>query len=893
MERECPICGEVVTDDSLEYCPLCGNMLPPPEGMDEEGSEEVYVASIDEDLDLESIEEELDSLEVSYEDENSEDEKNDYEAGVFPGDGEEEIIEEGAEESSITDSLNEEESSPEMEDNYEPYEPDKTDEIEPYPDEGGKEPDESHEEAQTEEGVNPDISAVEAAAVAEAPVSAASGAATKQKKPNKRKKSKKKSRKDTGDGKKGRKPDSEERLEKKKKIREEAKKKESGPTIFNYYVLNTVTLLFFTILAVFTLVEFILLIFNITAEAPDVLFKLSPFLGSIMGMQEAPVLFVVVILLSVDAALHHWDKKKNLQISLIITVLMMIGLIFGVVTYQSTIDAILALMILLIFGLVFFLDWVSIQRYPKILEDPGRENLEEFLMKEEEIATILEEEEEKLSLKEQEIEELQQRIDLMGNQLAEEEEKLRMKEEEIAQIQAEIQMKEQELLAEEEEIAMKENELQTVIESELKQRMAEQMMEEEERLRMKEEELIRAKNELEIQRKLHEEAREKLRMKEQELNTLRSELEKQIRERLEEEEKLKMKEAATRMKEQDKQKRVLFPFTAMVGQEDMKKTLILNAIYPEIGGVLIKGNKGTGKSVSVRGLAEVLPDIEVTGCRFNCDPNDVENLCPECRAKYEKGELESFKRPVKVVDLPLNITEDRLLGSIDIEKILKEGTRSFEPGLLAEAHRGILYVDEINLLDDYIVDLLLDAASSGRVVIEREGISFTYPSKFIIVGSMNPEEGELRPQLLDRLALQVDVVGIKNVEDRMEIVRRRKEFTENPELFREKWSGEQAELKRKIMDARERLNSITTPPHILDIIGKLCVEFDVDGHRADIIVERAARANAAYEGRKEVTMEDLIVAATYALPHRARKVEAEFSRELIESAIKRLEKGGS
>ncbi len=639
--------------------------------------------------------------------------------------------------------------------------------------------------------------------------------------------------------------------------------------------------------------EFLLLEFNVTASAPRVLFSFAPILQPVVGRAGAPIILLVAILTGIDAALHYWDTKRNLWISLGVTAIMLLGLIIGIITSTDMVEMSSMAIALGFLGLIWILDYISIHRYPKVLEEIGRNNLEEFLLKEEEIEAIIQEEEEKLALKDQQIEELQQQIDLMSQQIAEEEERLRMKDEELAKIQSEIQMKEQELLAEEEEIRMKEQELQTVIEQELKRRMEEQLMEEEEKLRMKEEELIRARNELEIQRKLHEEAREKLRMKEQELATLRSELEKQIRERLEEEEMLKMKEAATRMKEQEKQKRVLYPFTAIVGQEDMKKALILNAIYPEIGGVLIRGQKGTGKSVSVRGLAEVLPDIKVTGCRFNCDPDDVDNLCPECRAKYEKGMLESFTRPVRVVDLPLNITEDRLLGSIDIEKILKEGVRSFEPGLLAEAHRGILYVDEINLLDDYIVDLLLDAASSGRVVIEREGISFTHPSKFIIVGSMNPEEGELRPQLLDRLALQVDVVGIKDVEERMEIVRRRKEFTENPEAFREKWKPKQEELRRKITEARERLNSITTPPHILEIIGKLCTEFEVDGHRADIIIERAARANAAFEGRKEVTIEDVIVAATYALPHRARKREEEFSREVVEKAVRRLEKGES
>ncbi len=860
MERHCPVCGEPIFDDSLKYCPACGSELP------------VDFGEEDASLDMNEASEEEKIREIEPEDEE--------ELKL-----EEEVSEEGG---------------------ISPYEMPEEGKATRFREETFAE--ESEETGGSEKLVA--ISGMEESEIAEPPA----GSETAEKrdelvKEKKKGKTDKDRKKKTGKGgkksreqkkekreganktkKRGKTPLS-EREKRKKRIREELEKGEEKRSIFHYYAINTATLLFFSVLAVFTLIEFLLLEFNITATAPRVLFNFAPILRPVVGRSGAPFLFLIAVLAGIDAALHYWDTKRNLWLSLGFTGIMMLGLLMALLTMHTTAEDILSVTLALGFvGLVFLVDYISILRYPKVLEDPGRANLEEYLLKDEEIQALLEEEEEKLSLKDQQIEELQQQIDMMSEQIAEEEEKLRMKDEELAQIQSEIQMKEQELLAEEEEIQMKEQELSSVIEQELKKRMEDQMMEEEERLRMKEEELIRARNELDIQRKLHEEAREKLRMKEQELGTLKSELEKQIRERLEEEEMLKMKEAATRMKEQEKQKRVLFPFTAMVGQEDMKKALILNAIYPEIGGVLIRGQKGTGKSVSVRGLAEVLPDIEVTGCRFNCDPNDIENLCPECRAKYEKGTLESFKRPVKVVDLPLNITEDRLLGSIDIEKILKEGVRSFEPGLLAEAHRGILYVDEINLLDDYIVDLLLDAASSGRVVIEREGISFTHPARFIIVGSMNPEEGELRPQLLDRLALEVGVVGIKDVEERMEIVRRRKQFTENPQLFREKYEGKQEEMRRKITEAREKLDSVSTPPNILDIIGKLCVEFEVDGHRADIIIERAARANAAFEGRKEVTIEDVIAAATYALPHRARKRGEDFSREVVEKAIRRLEK---
>ena len=822
MERQCPVCGETVSDDSVEFCPICGTKLPPAEP-----AEDVEPWEIGDLEDEESPAEESNDEEGET---GTEEEKGDEEQPDI-------VVVEGESPESVNDEV--ERKAEEKSDTGEKKEPKKK--------KKGKRP--------------------------------------KEKKRGEKVKKKKKRGENT--------KKSNSREERRRKIKESMKEKGEKRTIFDYYVLNTAALVFFTILAVFVAIEFILIIFNITASAPEVLFSFAPILGSTVGFRGAPVLLLVAVLSGSDALFHYYDKKRNLYISLIFTIIMLAGALIALITATSSSEMLTVSMGFGILALILLLDLISISRYPKILEDPGRANFEEYLLKEDEIEALIQEEEEKLSLKEQQIEELQQNIDMMGEQLAEEEEKLRMKDEELAKIQSEIQMKEQELLSEEEEIRMKEQELSTVIESELKQRMEEQMMEEEEKLRMKEEELVRAKNELDIQRKLHEEAREKLRMKEQELNTLRSELEKQVREKLEEEEKLRMKEAATRMKEQEKQKRVLYPFTAMVGQEDMKKALILNAIYPEIGGVLIRGQKGTGKSVSVRGLAEVLPDIRTTGCRFNCDPDDVENLCPECRAKYEKGILDVFERPVKVVDLPLNITEDRLLGSIDIEKILKEGVRSFEPGLLAEAHRGILYVDEINLLDDYIVDLLLDAASSGRAVIEREGISFTHPARFIIVGSMNPEEGELRPQLLDRLALEVEVSGIKDVEERMEIVRRRKEFTENPELFREKYSGQQEELRNRITEAREKLSSISVSPDILDLIGKLCVEFDVDGHRADIIIERAARANAAFEGRTEVNIEDVVTAATYALPHRARNVQGAFTGELVKKTVERLGRGGS
>ncbi len=249
------------------------------------------------------------------------------------------------------------------------------------------------------------------------------------------------------------------------------------------------------------------------------------------------------------------------------------------------------------------------------------------------------------------------------------------------------------------------------------------------------------------------------------------------------------------------------------------------------------------------------------------------------------------KRPIKVVELPLNATEDRVVGTIDIEKILTKGLKAFEPGILAEANRGILYIDEINLLDDYIVDVLLDAAAMGVVTVEREAVSVSYPGKFIIVGSMNPEEGALRPQLLDRIALQVKVKGVEDIAGRMEIVKRREEFNQNPAAFREKYKAQQEELRKKIEKAREMLKDVVITPEQLELIAKISLSFGVDGHRADIIIERTAKALAAWNGRLKVEMEDIIKAAEFALPHRMRKrpfEEEEFSVEKLRRVVEEL-----
>ena len=345
-----------------------------------------------------------------------------------------------------------------------------------------------------------------------------------------------------------------------------------------------------------------------------------------------------------------------------------------------------------------------------------------------------------------------------------------------------------------------------------------------------------------------------------------------------------------------KSKKVDFPFTAIVGQEVLKRALILNVVNPKVGGVLIRGEKGTGKSIAVRSLADILPTIDIVeGCKFNCDPRKPDKFCNDCKALQEKNEVKVVKSPTKIVNLPLNITEDRLVGSIDIERILNEGVRSFEPGLLAEAHRGILYVDEINLLEDNVVDVLLDAAAMGMVTIEREGISLNYPSEFIIIGSMNPEEGELRPQLLDRLALQAEVTGIDDVEQRVEIMMATREFSLDPVVFRDQHRDNLKSLRDEIIKARDLMPKVTTPDSVLAIITKIGIDFNIDGHRGDIIIERTARTNAAFEGRTESTPDDVIVAAEMALPHRMRKQpfeEESFSAEMLRRLVRKYETDG-
>ena len=317
----------------------------------------------------------------------------------------------------------------------------------------------------------------------------------------------------------------------------------------------------------------------------------------------------------------------------------------------------------------------------------------------------------------------------------------------------------------------------------------------------------------------------------------------------------------------------IFPFTAIVGQEKMKMALILNAISPQIGGVLIRGERGTAKSTAARALAALLPEIEVVAnCPFNCDPEQLETLCDDCRDRVERGEeLPVARRRTRFVDLPVSATEDRVVGTLDIELAIKRGERHFEPGVLAAANRGLLYVDEVNLLDDHVVDLLLDSAAMGVNVVEREGISFSHPARFILVGTMNPEEGELRPQLLDRFSLCVEIKGIAAPRARVEILERCVQFEQDPEGFREKWEPHEEQLSREIASARELLPEVGYEPRDLLVIAELMANLSVDGHRADIVILKTALTHAAFAGRRRINETDILAAAELALPHRLKR----------------------
>ncbi len=318
--------------------------------------------------------------------------------------------------------------------------------------------------------------------------------------------------------------------------------------------------------------------------------------------------------------------------------------------------------------------------------------------------------------------------------------------------------------------------------------------------------------------------------------------------------------------------KLIFPFSAIVGQEKAKLALQCVAVNPLIGGVLLRGDKGTGKSTMVRALANVLPEIEVVAdCPFNCNPVDPLEMCDSCYKRRENEEsLPVTRRRMKVVDLPLSVTIDRLVGSIDIEKFLKEGVRALQPGILAEANRNILYIDEVNLLDDYIADSLLDSAAMGWNTIEREGVSFRHPARFILVGSMNPEEGELRPQILDRFGLCVEVNAPMNPDERIEIVKRVEEFHADPLKFYKKFESKERELTQKIMNARKLLPKVEIGDELMKLLTETVIELGIKTNRAEIATIKTAKAIAALSGRKRVSLEDLEKAMELALPHRLR-----------------------
>jgi magnesium chelatase subunit I len=331
-----------------------------------------------------------------------------------------------------------------------------------------------------------------------------------------------------------------------------------------------------------------------------------------------------------------------------------------------------------------------------------------------------------------------------------------------------------------------------------------------------------------------------------------------------------------------------YPFAAIVGQERMKTGLILTVVNPGLSGILIRGEKGTAKSTAVRGLAEILPLLDVIrDCPFHLSPDESGDCCAgcrktACRERRARGEaVETVQRKVAVVELPVGATEDRVVGTLDLEQALQEGVKHFEPGLLAAAHRGILYVDEVNLLDDHIVDILLDSAAMGINIVEREGISHSHPARFTLVGTMNPEEGELRPQLLDRFGLCVTVEGSRDRAERVEIMERRAAFEEQPHLFAARWETASRQLAVSVVKAMERYPSVTVERKLLFDIAARCIDLGVDGHRGDIIMLKTAKTIAALHGRADVTSGDIEEAAQYALPHRMRRQPLQ---EIIQNA---------
>ena len=337
----------------------------------------------------------------------------------------------------------------------------------------------------------------------------------------------------------------------------------------------------------------------------------------------------------------------------------------------------------------------------------------------------------------------------------------------------------------------------------------------------------------------------------------------------------------------------IFPFSAIVGQERMRRALILNAVDTRIGGVLIRGERGTAKSTAARALAALLPSVKVVDdCRFGCDPDRPATWCTECKERFEgTTKIPAHARTTSFVNLPVSATEDRVVGTLDIEQAIQKGERHFEPGVLASANRGLLYIDEVNLLDDHVVDVLLDSAAMGVNMVEREGISFTHPARFILVGTMNPEEGELRPQLLDRFALSVDIVGIREARERVMIMERNLAFEQDAEAFRRKWMPKEEDLSHQIERGRELVGEVTHTSRDLLSIAALTSSLNVDGHRADLVILKAARAQAAFEGRTKINDHDIALAAELALPHRIKRTpfqQAEMTTEQLQERIEQL-----
>jgi Mg-chelatase subunit ChlI len=326
----------------------------------------------------------------------------------------------------------------------------------------------------------------------------------------------------------------------------------------------------------------------------------------------------------------------------------------------------------------------------------------------------------------------------------------------------------------------------------------------------------------------------------------------------------------------------------------MMRSLILNAIETRIGGVLVRGERGTAKSTAARALAALLPDIDTYAeSPFNDDPLSSNTWSDWAKKRIEAGETPDIvSRKVPFIDLPVSATEDRVVGTLDIEKAITEGRRFFEPGILASANRGLLYIDEVNLLDDHVVDVLLDSAAMGVNIVEREGISYQHPARFILIGTMNPEEGDLRPQLLDRFGLSVDIRGIRDARDRVAIMERNLEFEANPELFIQKWDPEEKALAERITKARELVKEVTYSSRDLIAIASLTAQMAVDGHRADLVILKAARAHAAFEGRRAITQLDIALAAELALPHRIKRGpfhQSEITMEQLQENIENLQ----